>query len=279
MYYESNACSVPVSMAEQANKSLPQSWQAKLPFEIQQSSYTIKTANSKAEFDKVLELRREVFLSEFASHDISDQSDFEAFDLDADFLIIMQGEEVIASYRLIYSDYSKNFYSASEFDIKPFLKNSSRTLELSRACVKKGKRAGIALHLLWRGIAEYMTRSGAQFLFGCSSVQSLDLQEIVNIYRFLKQEGVLSDEFDICPHANYHLIKVEGMLTGKQSEPEVVDSSLIPPLLLGYIKAGAKIYGAPAVDLRFGCIDFFTVLDFERLSKSFLRKYIQRQIQ
>lgn len=258
---------------------LPQAWKAKLPFEIQQSSYTIKTANNKQEFDQVLELRREVFHNEFANREITSQTDFESYDLDSDFLMIVEKGSVIATYRLIYSDFSKNFYSASEFDISSFMSTSSSTLELSRACVRKGKRAGIALHLLWRGIAEYMKRSGAKYLFGCSSVQSLDLEQIVHIYRFMEQEGVLSDEFDIQPLDDYHLVSMKGLRTSQIDSGSSVDMTLIPPLLLSYIKAGARVFGAPAVDLKFGCIDFFTVLDFEHLSQSYLKKYVQRQIQ
>ncbi|MFW7378623.1 MAG: GNAT family N-acetyltransferase [Oligoflexus sp.] len=259
--------------------SLPQSWQAKLPFEIRQAAYTIKTADSIDEFMQVLELRREVFLSEFSKSDLSHQQDFEELDLFADFLIIKEHDQVVASYRLIFSEYSHHFYSNSEFDIQDFLNQKGHKLELSRACVKKQKRAGIVLHLLWRGLAEYMMRTDAKYLFGCSSVQSLDLASIVEVYRFLFQEDALCQQFSVNPLHTFHIINLNGVIDQQRFSKDKVDMRLIPPLLLGYIKAGAKVYGSPALDLKFSCLDFFTVLNYERLSSSHLRKYIKGQVQ
>ena len=48
---------------------------------------------------------------------------------------------------------------------------------------------------------------------------------------------------------------------------------LVLPLLKSYLKAGSKICGEPALDRKFRCIDFLTVLDTELLNKSFEKKY------
>jgi len=257
----------------------PSMWQAKLSFEIRQAAYTIKTADSLEEFQQVMDLRREVFLSEFSKKDLSDQQDFDELDLYADFLIIKEHNEVVASYRLIFSEFSSQFYSQTEFAITDFLANTERKLELSRACVKKTKRVGIALHLLWRGLAEYMMRSDSRYLFGCSSIQTLDLSEIIQVYRFLYQEDAIDQEFDILPLESYNIIDLVGVISQQRFSRKKVDTYLVPPLLLGYIKAGAKIFGPPAVDLKFSCLDLFTVLNFDRLSSSHLRKYIKSQVQ
>ena len=271
--YLDNTVRLPI--APITDEGMPQDWQAKLFFEITKSGYTIKTANSQAEFQQVLDLRREVFLEEFASNDLSDDSDYESIDNDADFLMILHGDQVVASYRLIFSEHSKNFYSKSEFNVSQFIARGEKVLELSRACVRKNCRAGIAIHLLWRGIAEYMKLSGARYLFGCSSVQTLNVEDVIKIYRYFKQEDILSKDLSISPLSKYNLINVDafGSDIEDQDTPRL-DGSLVPPLLNAYIKAGAKVYGAPAVDLRFGCVDFFTVLDFQKLAKPFVRKYV-----
>ncbi|HEX3035652.1 MAG TPA: hypothetical protein VHT73_11080 [Thermodesulfobacteriota bacterium] len=46
---------------------------------------------------------------------------------------------------------------------------------------------------------------------------------------------------------------------------------LVPPLLKSYLKAGAKVCGAPALDRKFRCVDFLPILDVELLSTSFER--------
>lgn len=269
---------VSTDASPQSALPLPGEWRAKLPFSVQQAAYTIKTADSLAEFMQVLDLRKEVFLSEFSQADLSHEHDFDPLDLDADFLIIKENNKVVASYRLLFSEYTNQFYSSSEFQIDDFLNRTERSLELSRACVRKNKRMGIILHLLWRGLAEYMMRTNARYLFGCSSFQSLNLADVVTIYRFLYQQDALDQEFDISPLPAYHIIDLDGVIGLQRYSKELVDQKLIPPLLLGYIKAGAKVFGAPALDLKFSCLDLFTVLNFDRLSSSHLRKYLRNQI-
>ncbi|NRA65445.1 MAG: GNAT family N-acetyltransferase [Pseudobacteriovorax sp.] len=252
-------------------------WQAKFPIEFQQSSYTIKTADSLDEFHEVLALRKEVFLDEFAGGSPL-ESDFDDYDLDADFLIIKQKGEIVASYRLISSRVSTKFYSSSEFYSDGFFSSSASKVELSRACVRKGQRASIALHLLWRGLVQYLQATDAQYLFGCSSIQTLDIEKVVNAYRQLKEKDALSNEISVSPRPDYCLLDVHSLAENDRLKPKT-DEDLIPPLLQGYLRAGAKVYGTPAFDLSFGCIDFFTALDLNHLAPDFHKKYIVQQFQ
>jgi putative hemolysin len=50
---------------------------------------------------------------------------------------------------------------------------------------------------------------------------------------------------------------------------------LIPPLLRSYFSAGSKVYGQPALDVEFKCIDFITILDMEQISSSYKRRYFK----
>ena len=54
--------------------------------------------------------------------------------------------------------------------------------------------------------------------------------------------------------------------------------SQIPSLLRSYISAGAKVYGAPARDLEFQCIDFFTILNLEELNSSYEKRYFKKAV-
>lgn len=252
-------------------------WRAKVPMEIRQSRYIIKTASSAEEFRKVIHLRSQVFLQEFAGK-VDHAEDLEERDDEADFLIIQDAasQEVLASYRLICSDYSTNFYSETEFQIHDFLRQPGKKLELSRACVRADKRSsGIFVHLLWRGLAEYIRLTQSRFLFGCSSIQTLELKQLVRIYRYLQQENALSNEFRVAPLPAYSIIDAEGIIAMRPAETTASDEG-IPALLLAYLRAGAKVYGAPAFDQDFGCLDLFTVLDFEDMSAGHMRKYLQQ---
>ncbi len=257
---------------------LPSTWSAKVPLQLEQSRYIIKTADSLEEFRQVIDLRSAVFIEEFAGKAGTRRLDLEARDHDADFLIIQDRDsrEVLASYRLLCSEFTEDFYSCSEFQISSFLESPGKKLELSRACVRPDKRSkGIFVHLLWRGLAAYTEAVGNRYLFGCSSVQSLDLRHLVQVYQFLHQSGCLDDRFPIQPVSGYSIIEREGLLAMILKRPAANGESLLPPILAAYLKAGARVYGAPAFDQDFQCLDLFTVLDFDRLSEAHGRKYLR----
>lgn len=257
---------------------LPSSWRAKVPIYLEQARYIIKTADCIEEFRQVIDLRSAVFIEEFAGKTGSRRVDLEARDHAADFLIIQDREsrEVLASYRLLCSEFTDDFYSCSEFMIDGFLQSEGKKLELSRACVHPDKRSkGIFVHLLWRGLAAYSAAIGNRYLFGCSSVQSLDLRHLVQVYQYLQKSGCLDDRFSIKPVSGYSIIDREGLLALLLKTPSEMGESLLPPILAAYLKAGARVYGAPAFDQDFQCLDLFTVLDFDRLSEAHGRKYLR----
>ena len=256
---------------------LPSVWRAKVPISIDQSRYIIKTANSIEEFRQVIDLRSAVFIEEFAGKTGSRRVDLEARDHDADFMIIQDRDtlEVLASYRLLCSDFTDDFYSCSEFVIDDFLQLPGKKLELSRACVRPDKRSkGIFVHLLWRGLAAYSAAIGNRYLFGCSSVQSLDLRHIVQIYQYLHEAGCWDQELFIKPQLAYSILEASGLLASLPKTSSMLGENHLPPILAAYLKAGARVYGTPAFDQDFQCLDLFTVLDFAGLSAAHGRKYL-----
>ncbi len=250
-------------------------WQPKVRFALNQGRYTIKTAENSQEFEATIRLRTKVFLEEFAGKSVQSELDIDAIDRQADFLIIIDNEsgETIASYRLISSLFSDEFYSQSEFNLRDFLSHPGIKLELSRACIRADKRnSGIFLHLLWKGLAEYIRRTNARYLFGCSSVQTLKLPEIVALYHKLRGLSALSTEHNIKPLGSYDLIDSKTLLR-LNARPEQ-ESLNLPPLLMGYLKAGALIHGEPAYDHDFQCLDLFTILDCKQNPNAFLSRYL-----
>lgn len=250
-------------------------WRPKLRFQMQQGRYIIKTADTLEEFEATIRLRSDIFLREFAGQADCLDLDIEYRDHNADFLIIKDStnDEIYATYRLICSRFTQDFYSSSEFNLRAFLKTPGHKLELSRACVRADKRSsGIFLHLLWKGLVHYIERAGVRYLFGCSSIQYLRLPELVDVYKVLRETGAFSEEHDIKPHAEYRIVDIDGILRFCTKRSGTID---LPPLLAAYIKAGAKVYGAPAFDQEFSCLDLFTILDFEHPPTPFLNRYLE----
>ena len=248
-------------------------FQPKIRVQFDKGNFTVKTVENWGELEQVLRLRHEVFHKEFIGQTLPLGLDFDRYDSLGDHLVILDREsgKIVGTYRLICSKFAQNFYTASEFNLGQFLEQPGVKLELSRACIHKDYRDGIVISLLWRGLVQYIQQSQAAFLFGCASIRSMDVAEVQTIYQYLGSKDFLSDELGVCPVPSYSmpgwtmpLAAGEGVETGK---------ALIPPLLNSYLRAGAKVFGAPALDSAFRCVDLFTVLKMDKITPLFERRY------
>lgn len=237
---------------------------------IETKSYTLKTATSFKELIEVFKLRYSIFLENQEALPAAGKIDFDEFDSKADHLIILckQSKKIIGTYRLISSTWSEDFYSEGEFDLDDFLSTPGEKLELGRACIHSAYRNGSVLDLLWKGVASYMKLTGAQFLFGCSSIKGLDTLVGQDILSFYRDQGKWSDDYKI---RSIDEFKLEVDLWAEAPDDSVKEN--IPPLLRSYLTAGARIHGMPAIDTEFHCLDFLTVLNLEEMSRSFKRRY------
>ena len=130
------------------------------------------------------------------------------------------------------------------------------------------------IHLLWKGIAEYLIKSNADYMFGCCSLTSLDLKHVVEVYNYLHNNNGLGKDFDISVREGYNIITDMGILEKKYDNFK--EEGVVPAFLQSYVSAGAKVYGAPAFDMAFSCLDFLMVLDMKNLSKGHRKKYLTK---
>ena len=236
--------------------------------------YRVKTVDGPAELKQVLSLRRSVFHYEFAKKWISLRSDQDNFDAHADHLAIFDQKagRVVGVYRLITSHTGGPFYSASEYDVSGFLQTPGVKLELSRACIDKDYRNGIVIGLLWKGLAEYAKNAGIDYLFGLSSVTTVDVAEIARLHRWFENQGIVDETYGITPRAKYAIDGFDSVLSATPDQ-DAAAADNVPSLLKTYLKAGAKVCSRPVIDRDFNCADWLTVLDMRTLASSFDRKY------
>ncbi|MGE3263002.1 MAG: GNAT family N-acetyltransferase [Bacteriovoracia bacterium] len=230
--------------------------------------FLLKTAANPFELRQALQLRHEVFYRELQSKENADRLDVDELDLVCDHLLIIDKVSglVVGTYRLISSNFSDRFYSEGEFSIDEILRLPGSKLELGRACIHQNYRNGAIINLLWKGIAEYIQKTGAKYLFGCASVQTTDLLEASSLLSDLRERGLSSSEYGVRPTPEYRSELFEvGSREGTKME--------LPPLIQSYILAGTKFYGEPALDRDFGCYDFFMMLKVDEMSKLFRRRY------
>ncbi|MCX6126077.1 MAG: GNAT family N-acetyltransferase, partial [Proteobacteria bacterium] len=178
---------------------------------------------------------------------------------------------IVGTYRLIRGIQVEDFYSSSEFDINQISKFDGPKVELSRACIQKSYRNGSVIALLWRGICEYVHTSGACWLFGLGSIRSTVPGEIAEIYKHLTEEGAVDPNLQV-PAVNKYLISNFKELVSQAIVSKNARES-IPPLLRSYLKLGAVLGSDVALDLEFNCADLFVVLDVNKITASFSKRF------
>ncbi len=231
---------------------------------IETNKYTLKTADNMDELIKLFHLRHLVFKGD------ETQIDVDHIDSHCDHLLIIdnEGKNVVGTYRLIFGP---NFYSDSEFKLDNFKKLPGKKLELGRACITENHRNGAVIDLLWKGIGKYQELTGAQYLFGCSSIFTVNPKEMAGLMQQMSEKGRYHDNLKIRPIDKYTHPKL-----GKAFGEPMAAS--LPPLLASYFMAGAKVHGTPAFDADFDCFDWFTVLDLNDVSSSYKRRYFPHLI-
>jgi len=260
-----------------AHQAALRTFQPKIRFSIERHPYVVKTVESSWELESALRLRSRVFYEEMLGRRSASGLDMDTFDLRCDHLVIMdvRSSRCVGTYRLMASAYSDIFYSATEFDIRRLLSLPGVKLEVGRACIDKDYRTGAVIALLWAGIAQYLQKVGARYLFGCASVHTMDPVEIASISAYMKERGSVADELNLTPLSG-HRPQDHGLLAASTA---LLSSSetrkKIPPLLTSYLRMGAKVSAEPAVDRDFHCVDYLTVLETSKLSASYERKFIR----
>lgn len=257
----------------------PRSFQRKVQLEMKVGRFVIKTLARSEELFQAFALRYEVFQVEMIGSGTGHGIDSDRFDTDADHLAIIDEESgvMIATCRLTSSLFAAEFYSEQEFNCRELIERPETKLEIGRVCVHRDFRKSAIILMLWRAIAEYMTKIGAEVLFGCGSVQTLDPRETFLLYRYLEKEGKLRTDLRISPVGDYRFQEFEALLASEPAHAltateELMAKSLLPSLCKSYFDIGCYAAGSPAIDRDFKCIDFLTVLESKTLDPRVRRR-------
>jgi putative hemolysin len=245
-------------------------------FEISKRKYSVKIVDNFEFLKEVFKMRYEVFYKEYVGVSTDEVGyDFDEYDLESDHLVVVDNESgaPVGTYRFRFTEYVDNFYTESEFKLEEFFKSPGSKLEMGRACILKDHRNGAVMALLWRGLAEYVQAVDANVLFGCSSFVTEDAELINKFYASLKERQIWGDEWKIRPQEKYVL---DGFEVGAnvQTLNDEEFSKLVPPLLQAYFNAGARVYGYPAHDAAFKCVDVLTMLDLSNLKENYQKKFL-----
>ena len=250
-----------------------------------------RLALSPAEIEAAQRLRYQVFYEEMHAHPTPEMAaagrDFDRYDAFCDHLLVFDhdaGDAVVGCYRLLRRDVADRhggFYSATEYDLSALLAQSrpdSRFLELGRSCVAKAYRSSQVLQFMWRGLLAYLIKNDVELMFGCASLPGTDPEG-------LKDELAFLHHFHSVPH---NLPQVRALAERHVAMDLIPKEAInpqealhhLPPLVKGYIRAGAYIGDGAVIDHQFNTTDVFIYFPTTRLDKrlrAFLEKHLKKQ--
>lgn len=201
--------------------------------------------------------------------------DADAFDAHCDHLLVREDAtgEIVGTYRMLTPEGARaagGLYSDTEFDLTVLEALRGEIVEVGRSCVHPNHRHGVVLSLVWAGIGRYLMLSGQRWVVGCASVP-------------LTPEGALPGGVWSLV-ASRHLAPTERRVRPWRAAPVAphdphapgaarATRATLPPLLRGYLRLGAEIGGAPALDPDFGVADLFVLLDHTAIDPRW-RRYL-----
>jgi len=242
---------------------------------VSDSRYSAKLVETPKELEAVLRLRFDVFKRELSENDnekIDSGLDFDKYDLHCEHLIVTDNKtgEAIGTYRLNTIETAKDssgFYAYTEFSIEDLpTKILERSIELGRACIAKKHRNSRVLFMLWKGLANYLTVTGKQYLFGCCSIFTQDGEVAAKVLNRLDADGNVHESIRVSPRENRKCIS-NNFSSGDSEEVE------LPALVSIYLRIGAKICGEPAIDREFKTIDYFVIFDVNTINEKYLKMF------
>ena len=237
------------------------------PLHHRQSLF-VSIASSEEDINQCLTLRHRVFACELGAQLESRHAglDYDYFDAYARHLMVKDTRtgRVIATSRLLSSKTARlsgSFYSETEFDLHKVLSLNANYLEVGRTCVMESYRNSAALSLLWRGIVRIAVIDDVDYLIGCVSMPlGPSFTYAHSIMNLLREQYYSCDTLRVYPH--YPLPELQA---------QIMKDVIMPTLLKGYLRLGAKVCGEACYDKNFNVADVFILLQRESLEKKFSR--------
>lgn len=243
--------------------------------------YSLLLSTDPVHVEAAQRLRYDVFSTEpgFALTGQDAGLDVDRFDEHCDHLLVREENsgELVGCYRMLSPTgaiAAGGLYTATEFDIRALDSLRPSLVEMGRAVVRSDHRNGAVVLLMWAGILAYLDRCGYDYVTGCVSVpvkgNAGDGEppgtQIRGVRDFVLRRHGAPANYQVRPHRP---VIIDGRSLDEIPPPA---RPVIPPLMRGYLRLGARICGEPAYDADFGVGDFPALLDKRQADTRYLRR-------
>lgn len=179
-----------------------------------------------------------------------------------------QSGEIVGTYRILSPVNARKigYYSENEFDITRLRHLRPRMVEIGRSCVHPDYRTGATITLLWSGLAKYMLEQNYDYLIGCASISMADGgHAAASLYNRLG-DYLGPPEYRVFPRCPLPLAALQ--------HDKITET---PPLIKGYLRAGAWICGEPAWDPDFNTADLPILMPMAKVSNRYAKHYLGQE--
>ncbi len=232
---------------------------------------TVRLAAHLDEVRAAQRLRHRIFGEDMGAtlHSTIPGHDVDDFDDHCHHLLVWDAStESIAGYTRILAQEGARaaggFYSETEFEIGPVLRQPGRFMELGRTCIHPDYRNGITIATLWMGVAEILQSGRYDYLIGCGSIGlERGVDAVHALLSRLRPEQLLETGCG-----------VRSRQPLPQSMREDAAAAPMPPLLKAYFRLGARVAADPYWDQDFNVADVFILLDQQRVAQRYARHFL-----
>ncbi|MGE5466616.1 MAG: GNAT family N-acetyltransferase [Ignavibacteria bacterium] len=233
--------------------------------------YTVRFATTQSEIREAQKLRYRVFVEEFGARLQTREAgvDEDFYDAYCEHLIVRDEEQgrIVGTYRVLSPSAAArvgNYYSENEFYLTRLQHLRPGIVEVGRSCIDPAYRSGAVIALLWAKLAEYMTSNDYGYLVGCASISMADGgHNAANLFTQLAEKHLAPAEYQVAPRCP---LPFQALADGAPAS--------IPPLLKGYLRAGAWICGEPAWDPDFNSADLLLLLPMANISARYRKHFV-----
>lgn len=231
-------------------------------------------ATCETEILEAQKLRYRVFADEMGArlNPRSPGVDRDIYDPFCEHLIVRDEDagRIVGTYRILSPAAARKvggYYSENEFDLTRLQHLRGSLVEIGRSCIDADYRSGAVIALLWSGLARYMQEGGYGYLIGCASVSMADGgHAAASLYNQLRDKHLAPLEYHVFPRCALPLDALRHDLPVEA-----------PPLVKGYLRAGAWICGEPAWDPDFNTADLPILMPMGKVDGRYAKHFLGRK--
>ncbi|HXZ68541.1 MAG TPA: GNAT family N-acyltransferase [Alphaproteobacteria bacterium] len=245
----------------------------------------VRLTTCDAELKACQRLRYDVFFEEMMARpspeEAAERRDFDEYDDICDHLVVIDhagegGVRLVGTYRLLLkarAGGSPGFYTAGEYDLSPLISGEHahlNFLELGRSCVHANYRTKPVIDLLWRGIGAYVTANDVDVMFGCGSFLGRDPDAHAEALTYLYRHHLAPEDWRAKALPSHYTAM--DRMPGREVDPKKGFRGL-PPIIRGYIRAGAYVGDGAFIDDEFGTVDVLIIFPVEQVKERYFARF------